>query len=141
MNDLVQTSWNDKLGNRRRVAWCLLIKGDEMRRFVGDTIPGWAVVTNKRYRKDGVWSSFTYDITLGRGVRMVSGHQGWETNTFLEGLTDALKGKPDCSTWPKITAALGLSENAIRQGLAGWKEGVIKTLDQTRQALLELEAG
>lgn len=109
-----ERKWSDGIAQRGRQAWCLLISGDTIHRFVGKSIPGVVAVTGSHYTKEGRWSRTEYRFTLGPGVRMISGYMGWESDTFLEGLAASVKyDRPE--SWAALARVLGISEPAARK--------------------------
>lgn len=130
--------WNDGLGSRSRSPWLLLIKGEEIVAFTGETIPGFVVVRGTNYKKNGKWSNTTYRLTLADGVREISGRAGWESGLFVEGLGRATSNStPD--TWTDLAKCLGVSVPAAMKFIRGWKSGTAKAMDETEAALVVLE--
>lgn len=132
-------TFSNQQGSRDRAAWLLLVKGEEVRVFTGETIPGLAVVVGSDYHKNGKWSHTTYRIALAPGVRAIPGKQGWETNTFAEGLRAAVSHPTPIDRWPDLAAALGISVPAAMQFLRGWKKGAAEKLDAVDAQLEALE--
>lgn len=119
--------WNDKQGHRDRRAWCLLIgPGNTIRVFTGESIPGVVAVTGEDYCKQGKWSSSTYEMTLAPGVSTITGHDGWETGTFVEGLGLNLAAR----RWVNVANRLGVSVPVAMDFLKTWRPKAAEVLDR-----------
>lgn len=81
--------WDNEPGPRMRSAFLFLLRGDEVRKFTGEDIPGWACVVSTRYTKNGNWSHTTFTIRLGEGIIPLSCKSGLETGFLEEGLKAA----------------------------------------------------
>lgn len=131
-------TYSDELGNRRREAWALIVgPGDEIELFSGKSIPGKVAVIGRDYKKQGVWSHNTYRLQLAPGVRFISGHMGWETGSFPEGLRDAT-GKPT-DRWHEIANALGVSLPVAQAFLREWLPKRSELLDKVESDLASLD--
>lgn len=134
----VTWTWTNKQAPRDRQAWCLLVKGDEVIPFAGESIPGVVAVVGRDYAKDGKWSHSTFRLVLAEGVRMIAGHEGWGTGTFAEGLASALKRGP-VDSWQDMADALGVSREAANRFLRGWRPPAADALDERERAVASLE--
>ncbi len=136
---MAEIKWNDGDGSRGRGPWLLLIKGEEITRFAGETIPGLVVVRGSDYEKNGKWSNTTYRLEIATGVRTISGRDGWETGRFVEGLRSATGcGKP-VDTWGDVAMALGVSVPSAMQFLRSWRPKAAERLDEVDAQLEALD--
>ncbi|HHX27907.1 MAG TPA: hypothetical protein GX716_02735, partial [Firmicutes bacterium] len=111
--------YSDQLASRRRRAWAIVIgPGDELEVFTGESIPGKVAVVGCDYEKNGVWSHHTYRLAVADGVRFLTGHFGFETGTFREGLR-AATGQPT-DRWHEVANALGVSLPVAQDFLRAW---------------------
>ena len=130
--------WKDKMAPRRRRAWAIIIgPGDELELFTGESIPGKVAVVGCDYTQQGVWSHSTYRLEVAPGVRFLSGHFGFETGTFTEGLR-AATGKPT-DRWHEVANALGVSLPVAQEFLRGWLPVAAQKLDQVEADLASLD--
>jgi len=129
--------WSNEPGPRSRGAWLILRKGEELREFKGETIPGWVVVVSSRFTKNGKWSHTTYQLALGAGVVAIPGRTGWETGRWTEGV-QAATGKPT-GTWSELAVALGVSEDAVRAFVTANYPKTGERLTQTEKELAALK--
>lgn len=130
--------WKDEMGSRQRRAFSLIVgPGDEIEPFTGDSIPGKVAVVGRDYKKCGVWSHNIYRLEFAKGVRFVSGHMGFETNTFMEGLQTAT-GKPT-DRWHEIATALGVSLPVAQEFLRSWLPNTAERLDKVESDLASLD--
>ncbi len=128
----------DALASRRRRPWAILIgPGDELELFTGESIPGKVAVVGCDYTKNGVWSHHTYRLEVAPGVRFLSGHFGFETGTFLEGLRTAT-GKPT-DRWHEVANALGVSLPVAQDFIRAWLPKEARRLDQVEADLASLD--
>jgi len=133
-------SWNDGLGHRSLRPWLLLITEDErVLPFKGQDIERVAVVRGHDYQKNGKWSSTTYRIETARGVRAVSGRDGWETGRFVEGLCDAVRFGRPVDTWADVANALEISVPSAMTFLRSWRPKAAAALDEVDRKLDELD--
>lgn len=126
-------TWSDRIGSRSRAAWLLLIKGDEVIVFRGETIPGVVAVRGTQYTKEGKWSHTTYSLELANGIRHIAGRDGWETGRFVEGL-----GVQN-DIWPEVASKLGVSVPSAMEFLKSWRPKAAAKLDEVEQQLVALE--
>lgn len=131
-------TWSDGIASRGRNPWLLFIKGDEVIVFDTKNIPGVVVVRGTDYSKNGKWSHTTYRLELASGIRHISGHNGWETGRFVEGLGDAV-GCATPDTWADTAKALGVSVPSAMEFLRAWRPKAADKLDEVEQSLAELE--
>lgn len=130
--------YSNKLAPRRRGAWAIIIgPGDELELFSGASVPGKVAVLGRDYKKNGVWSHSTYRLEVAPGVRFLSGHFGFETGTFVEGLR-AATGQPT-DRWHEVANALGVSLPAAQEFLRGWLPVAAQKLDQIEADLASLD--
>jgi len=133
-----EVTYVSKLAPRRRSPWAFIIgPGDEIETFTGVSIPGKVAVIGYDYKQDGVWSAGTYRLVLAHNVRLVSGHFGFETGTFTEGLR-AATGKPT-DRWHEVANALGVSLPVAQKFLRGWLPKAAQRLDQVEADLASLD--
>jgi len=132
-------TYSDEMGSRSRSAWAIVVgPGDEIELFSGETIPGKVAVTGYDFKKNGKWSHYTYRLTVAPGVRFISGHMGWETGSFTEGLRDAT-GAASCDRWHEVANALGVSLPVAQEFLRGWLPKRSERLDQVESDLASLD--
>jgi len=137
-NIITNIEWNNGLASRSRRPWLLLIKGEEIKAFGGETIQGWVVVRGSDYNKNGKWSSTTYRLTLAKGVRHIAGYAGWETGLFVEGLGRAV-GKATPDTWSDLADCLGVSVPAAMTFIRGWRSKTAEAMDKVEADLAALD--
>lgn len=87
-----------------------------------------ALVRSSRPVSNGVWSTVTHELSLAEGVRAISGSDGFETGTFLEGLAAATR-KP-CSSWTEVAAALGVGVDNARAYMTAHRPKTTTKLDE-----------
>ena len=130
--------YSDKLAPRRRRPWAIIIgPGDELELFSGTSVPGKVAVVGCDYTKNGVWSHSTYRLEVAPGVRFLSGHFGFETGTFTEGLRAATRKPTD--RWHEVANALGVSLPVAQEFLRGWLPKAAEKLDQIEADLASLD--
>ena len=130
--------YSDGLASRRRRPWAILIgPGDEIELFTGESIPGKVAVVGCDYTQHGVWSHSTYRLEVAPGVRFLSGHFGFETGTFVEGLRTATRQPTD--RWHEVANALGVSLPVAQEFLRGWLPVAAQKLDQVEADLASLD--
>ncbi len=130
--------WKDKMAPRRRRPWAIIIgPGDELELFSGTSVPGKVAVVGCDYTKNGVWSHSTYRLEVAPGVRFLSGHFGFETGTFTEGLRAATRKPTD--RWHEVANALGVSLPVAQEFLRGWLPKAAEKLDQIEADLASLD--
>ena len=134
---MTDINWSDEMGSRSRKAWLLLIKGNEITAFTGNSIPNVVVVAGHDYKKNGKWSHTKYRLSLADGVRAIAGKDGWELGTFAEGLQAATKSGP-LDRWTTMAQALGVSEEGLKKFLRGWRPKAAETLDDVEVKLAEI---
>ena len=131
-------TYSNRMAPRRRRAWALVIgPGDEIEEFTGETIPGKVAITGYDFEKCGVWSHSTYRLTVAPGVRFLSGHSGFETGTFVEGLRAATHKPTD--RWHEVANALGVSLPVAMKFLRSWLPGAAEKLDRVEEDLASLD--
>lgn len=138
MSAMRSETWTEQLGHRSRRPWCLVVHQGTVSRFAGTDMPGILAVVGTDYRKDGKWSSTTYRLAVAGGVRIVSGHMGWETGTFREGLRKSLLAPP-LDRWADLASALGISVQAVQQLVRPWLPGEAADLDRVEEQMAALE--
>lgn len=131
-------TWTEELGHRSRRPWCLVVHQGTVSRFVGADIPGVLAVIGTDYIKNGKWSSTTYRLAVSDGGRLVSGHMGWETGTFREGLRKSLLASP-LDRWASIASSLGVSVQAVQQLIRPWLPDEAADLDRVEEQMAALE--
>lgn len=138
---MTNITWSDELGSRSRRAWLLLLPSDgSIHLFVGDSIPGVAAVVGSDYTQNGKWSHNTYRLLLAPGVRAISGHNGWETGSFREGLATALQSGP-LDRWHDIANALGTTLSTTMEFLRAFRPAEADRLDQIEAAIEAVDTG
>jgi hypothetical protein len=131
-------TWESRLGNRSRRPWALLVgPGDTIREFSGESIPGVVAIVGHDFTSEGKWSATIFRFELAAGVRFLSGHNGWETGRFLEGLRDATELPTD--RWDQVANALGVSVPVARAFLEGSRPQSVEALDAVEAALDALD--
>jgi hypothetical protein len=131
-------TYSDKMGSRSRSAWAIVIgPGDELELFAGASVPGKVAVTGHDYTKNGKWSHSTYRLQLAPGVQFLSGHTGWGTGTFVEGLAAATSQPTD--RWPEVATALGVSLPVAQEFLRAWRPKAAEKLDRIEADLASLD--
>lgn len=133
-------SWSDQMGSRSRTSWLLLIKDGKVQVFSGSSLPGWAVVRSSKFVRQGKWSHTTYELALADDVRAIAGRQGWETNTFAEGIASVTRAAKTPTTWPEMAACFGVEREAAEAFLRAWKPKAAELLDNVEAELAALEA-
>jgi len=129
--------WSNGMLPRGRSPWLLLVKGGKLQQFKGQSIPGLVAVTGDRYKRNGKWSATTYQLALAKDVRALSGANGWETGSFLEGLSACVRKQ--LNTWADVAEALGVSREEAEKFVRGYAEGTAATLDKRQADLAALE--
>jgi hypothetical protein len=131
-------TWSDRIGSRSRKAWLLLVRGDEIVVFRGQTIRGIIVVRGSDHEKAGKWSHSTYRLMTAVGVRHIAGRDGWELGTFAEGLREAVGSKKPIDSWANVAEALGVSVPSAQKFLREWRPAEAEKLDQVEREIEEL---
>lgn len=134
----MELHWNNGLGSRDRRAWLLFIKDGTVLPFKGENIPGVCVVLGVECTRNGKWSSTTFRLEVAEDVRPLSGREGWETGTFLEGLETATKIRP-IHLWVEIANALGVTIPKAQDFLRSWRPKAAEKVDATEASLKELQ--
>lgn len=132
-------NWSNQLGHRGRKAWLLLIQGEKIVVFEGQTIPGLVVVRGTDFHRNGKWSCTTFRLELAPGVRAISGLDGWETGRFVEGLRAAVKCDQPIDTWADVANALGVSVPGAMAFLRSWRPKAAAALDEVDAQLTALD--
>ena len=133
----METTWNNQQGSRDRKAWLLVSTADAVTAFSGEHIPGKVGVLGEDREKAGKWSNSTFRLKVADGVRLIAGHDGWETGTFAEGLASAVGVKPP-TNWAEMAAALGVSVDAAKAVLKSWRQKAAAKLDAAEAAVAGL---
>ena len=132
-------TYSDGIGSRSRRPFLILIKGEAITTFKGETIPGIVVVRGTDYSKNGKWSHTTFRLELAQGVRAISGRDGWETGKFVEGLRSAASFGSPVDTWADVANALGVSVPSAMEFLRSWRPKAAAALDEVDAALTALD--
>ena len=132
-------TYSDGIGSRGRRPFLILIKGESITTFKGETIPGVVVVRGTDYNKNGKWSHTTFRLELAQGVRAVSGSDGWETGKFVEGLRSAVSASKPIDTWADVANALGVSVPSAMSFLREWRPKAAVALDEVDAQLTALD--
>lgn len=61
--------FNDGLCSGGRRPRLYLAKGGEVKKFVGEAIPGFCVIVTQRFERNGKWSNTDWSLSLAPGVR------------------------------------------------------------------------
>ena len=133
--------WKNELGSRSRKAWLLLIKDGVIHEFIGESLPGVAVVTGKSPVSAGKWSHTVFQLRLAPGVNPIPGRNGWETGGFTEGLAKALLepfGELTWATWERLWEAAGVGPEEARRWCRAAKPKIAERFDQTEQEIASL---
>ncbi len=133
-------TYSDGIGSRGRRPFLILIKGEAITTFKGETTPGTVVVRGTDYSKNGKWSHTTFRLELAQGVRAISGRDGWETGKFVEGLRSAVSFGQAIDTWGDVANAMGVSVPSAMQFLKDWRPKAAEALDQVDMQLEALDA-
>lgn len=136
--DHITLEWNSRPGPRMRRAWLIFLKNGKIHLFKGESIPGIVAVVSKTFVKEGKWSHYRYSLLVNPGVRFLSGHTGWNTGTFREGLNDALKGYYPTSRWHEIANALNVPVGELREFLTTFRPAEVADLDKIEADIAEL---
>lgn len=131
--------WSNKMGHRGRKAWCLVIVGDAVSVFDGKSSPAVAVLGTS-YCQNGKWSATTYRLETAAGVRLVTGHDGWETGTFAEGLASSQHVTSPIDRWVDLANALGVSVSEAQRFLKTWRPEAASRFDAAEAALEAVDA-
>lgn len=134
---MTETKWNNMQGNRDRKAWLLVVTSDAVTAFVGAHIPGKVAVLGEDREKAGKWSNSTFRLKVADNVRLIAGHDGWETGTFAEGLASEVGVKPP-TNWAEMAAALGVPVDAAKAFLRAWRPKAAAKLDAAEAAVAGL---
>lgn len=132
--------WSDKLGHRSRSAFLLLIQNNNVYVFEGESIPSVCVVRGYDYTKNGKWSHNTYRIDVSNDVTVISGHMGWETGRFAEGLAESRNLPDSIDTWIDMAQALGVSMESAQNFLYSWRPKAAEAIDRIEKELQDLES-
>lgn len=126
---VTEIEYKDEMGSRSRKAFALIIQGDRVHEFTGVSIPGVVVVKTTTPVKNGKWSHSKYVLALASDTRLISGHSGFNTGTFTEGLAQAI-GAKEATTVAELATQLGVSAEETERLLADrWP----KTLARLRE--------
>lgn len=132
--------WDDQLGHRSRRSWLLVIdQQSTLHLFSGENIPGVLVVVGSDYVQKGKWSHTTYRFVTSPGVRVIAGHNGWETGRFTEGLHAATKFERPIDRWEDVAEALGVSVDEAMRFLRAFRPQEAEYLDEVEAALAALQ--
>lgn len=127
----------DKMGSRGRVSFAVLIASDgAVTAFLGASIPGLVAVTGKEYKKDGKWSNTTYRFALVEGVRVITGHAGFESGLLPDGVARATNQA--CDSWAGLAAAMGADPASVETWLRAIAPRSAGVLDERAAALAAL---
>jgi hypothetical protein len=136
-----QVIWQKQVGQRGRLPWALVVHNGAVHPFVGMDIPGICVVLGQSLEKKGRWTKTTYRLAIPHAARFISGHEGWGTGTFLEGLQTALSPYPPIERWMDVANALGVSIPAAKCFLHDFRREEANRLDDVEAALAVLMEG
>ena len=128
--------WSDRLVVENQSPWLLLIKGEKIVLFEGKSIKGFCgIVKRETAFENGKWGNTTFTIWLQEGVHHIPDKNGWDFNTFLEGLGIAVGYCAIPHTWIEVAECFSTSESTAKKFLREWKPEVAKSLDENDQPL------
>jgi hypothetical protein len=93
----MEYEYNDGRRPGGRLPRLYLAKGGEVRKFIGETIPGFVAVATAEYTQSGKWSNTDYRLVLAPGVRPIY---------FLSPLHGTWGD--DLASWGEVAEKLGL---------------------------------
>jgi hypothetical protein len=140
-------SWTEALAPRSRAGWLVLFRAGEARPFEGRDIPGFCVVRARQIGpKKGKWTPTVWRLALADGVIPVSGHYGWDTGDFPEGLWSAIgkRGQIPASwaEWEGLLAdTLGVPAEEARKLLRAMDPEVAAAWDAAEEKIRALLGG
>lgn len=128
-------TWKKQLGHRGRLPWALIVHNGIVYPFTGVDIPGTCSIVGQDYEKKGRWSSTTYRLAIPDSARLITGHEGWGTGLFLEGLQSALHPHGPIERWADLANALGVSIPEAQRFLHDFRPEEASRLDEVEAAL------
>lgn len=87
--------------SRGRLPGLILRRGGRLRRFCGDTIPGWCAVVHHSHQRNGRWSTTTYRLALANDVEAVRTQQDFDSGEWFAA----------ARTWAEICDALKVQDS------------------------------
>lgn len=138
INDQITLEWSSRPGPRMRRAWLIFTKNGKIYHFTGESIPEIVAVLSATPIKMGKWSHTRYNLLISPSVRFLSGHTGWNTGTFREGLDDALKGYYPTTRWHEIANALNVPVDEVREFLTKFRPKEVEDLDKIEADIADL---
>jgi hypothetical protein len=138
INDQIILEWSSRPGPRMRRAWLIFVKNVKIYHFTGESIPGIVAILSATPIKMGKWSHYKYNLLISPGVRFLSGHAGWNTGTFREGLDDTLKGYYPTTRWHEIANALNVPVDEVRAFLTKFRPSEVQELDKIETDIADL---
>lgn len=122
-------SYNDGLREGGRVPCLYLAKGGEVKKFIGQNIPGFCAVATEQYQKSGKWSNTDYQLALAPGVRPISFispmHGTWGDNL---------------GSWGEVAETLGLPVDVAQSLIRAEYNSTAERLDKLEKFALATEA-
>lgn len=132
--------WSNQQGSRNRSAWALLVVDGTVSPWNGESITGVVAVTSSEFTRSGKWSHTTFRAQMRAGVRLVTGHDGWNSGSFAEGLQAALRLERPIVTWMDMANALGVSVQVAQEFLRSWRPKAAERIDEAEMALDAVDA-
>ncbi len=130
--------YKEQLGHRRRAPWALVVVNGRIHLFEGKSIPNVVAVVGHDYEQDGRWSRNYYRLAMPDDAMFISGHDGWETGRFTEGLRDAIRFDRPIDRWIDLAEALRADLAEARRFLLSWRPKAAAELDAVELALAGL---
>jgi hypothetical protein len=144
---MMEFTWTEQLAPRSRAAWLVFFRAGEARPFNGRDIPGWCVVRARQLGpRKGKWTATVWRLALADGVLPVSGHYGWDTGDFPEGLWSAIgKRGPIPASWAEwealLASTLGVPAEGARELLRAMDPEVAAAWDAAEEKIRTLLGG
>ena len=130
-----EIEWSNKPGPDFGEAWLLFVRGDEILRFNGETIPGVVEVRNVSY-DGGVLlphvppHEIIFSLRLADGVCHIPGQDDGDTSRFVAGLA-SVAGVAVPTTWKEVSNILKVSVPSAKEFLRTWRPVTAAWLDGT----------
>jgi len=122
-------SYNDGLRPGGRRPRLYLAKGGEVKKFLGENIPGYCAIVTAQYEKNGKWSNTTYQLDLAPGVRPLY---------FLSPMHGTWGD--DLGSWGEVAETLGLPVDVAQAIIRAEYPKTAERLDKLEDFALAVEA-